>query len=146
MIGCLLIPQYLSQSEQLNLLESALARYTLPPNPLSLSTHYELPPDLFELYIHNSSQLIEPIHPAQERSHTGEIRSGNTRQTIDTEAASVLGYEEIIARNKTWQGDVPSDKLRTKTAEQLLIDIRWANLGWVYQVRLMAGTSKVSGR
>lgn len=56
------------------------------------------------------------------------------RTTIETEPASVIGYEEIIARNKTWTGDTPSAKLKERTAAQLMAEMRWANLGWVYQV------------
>ncbi|WWC86377.1 alkylated DNA repair protein AlkB [Kwoniella dendrophila CBS 6074] len=51
----------------------------------------------------------------------------------ETEPGSVIGYEEIVARNKSWTGDIPSDKLKEKTVSQLMGEIRWANLGWVYQ-------------
>jgi alkylated DNA repair protein alkB family protein 1 len=56
------------------------------------------------------------------------------RKTIETPPASVLGYEEIVERNKGWEGDTPSGKVGEKTAGKLMREIRWANLGWVYQV------------
>ncbi len=46
----------------------------------------------------------------------------------------MLGFEEIVSRNRTWRGDEPSEKLGARTEEQLMREIRWANLGWVYQV------------
>lgn len=45
-----------------------------------------------------------------------------------------MGYEEIVQKNKGWKGDVPSGKLGEKSAEKLMRELRWANLGWVYQV------------
>ncbi len=138
--GCVLIPGYLSAGQQLNLLESALAKYTLPPNPVSIDTHYAVPPNLFDLYASSSAELIKPR--CTSNSSTAS-RQGETRQTIETVPASVQGYEEIVAKNKTWQGDEPSDKLGAKTAEQLTREIRWANLGWVYQVLLPLGPCQV---
>ncbi|WVR05994.1 alkylated DNA repair protein AlkB [Kwoniella sp. DSM 27419] len=132
--GCVLIPGYLSASAQLDLLHSSLTEFTLPPNPLSLTTHYDLPPDLFNLYTTASDTLINPKHlnqPKEERVNSRATNEG--RRLIETEPASVLGYDEIVARNKTWTGDVPSDKLNSRTADQLMRELRWANLGWVYQ-------------
>ncbi|OCF45336.1 alkylated DNA repair protein AlkB [Kwoniella heveanensis CBS 569] len=148
--GCILIPQYLSIDQQLELLHSALAEYTRPPNPLSISTHYDLPPNLFDLYATAPNTLVEPKHLHQQHAQQQRANSEPTtdqdgskaeqqptkargRQLIETEPASVLGYEEIVARNKTWTGDIPSDKLGIKTVEQVTREMRWANLGWVYQ-------------
>jgi alkylated DNA repair protein alkB family protein 1 len=119
-----LIPRYLTPEHQLELLESALARYTLPPNPLSIDTHYKVPPNLFEHYASSSPSKIEPLYKTRRRPE--KSRSTGARQTIETEPASVLGFEEIVFRNVTWQGDEPSDKLGARTAEQLMREIRWA--------------------
>jgi hypothetical protein len=62
------------------------------------------------------------------------LTHGGSRRTIDTLPGSVLGYEEIVQKNKGWKGDVPSGKLGEKNAEKLMRELRWANLGWVYQV------------
>lgn len=126
------MPQYLDEHAQLRLAERALADYTLAPNPLSLSTHYRLPANLFELYAGQSAQPVLPSHFSS--SSTEHLRISAKREQIDTPAASVVGYEEILAKNRDWRGDPPSDKLGAKTALSLMDDIRWANLGWVYQV------------
>ena len=57
------------------------------------------------------------------------------RHTIETEPAAVVEYQEILARNRSGIGDEPSERLGPRTVEQLMREIRWANLGWVYQVR-----------
>ncbi|OCF55339.1 alkylated DNA repair protein AlkB [Kwoniella mangroviensis CBS 10435] len=134
--GCILIPKFLSISEQLHFLHSSLAEYTLPPNPLSLSTHYDLPSNLFELYTHDPDTAVQPKHrtiPASQTRSSATSDVPKSRTLIETEPASVIGYDEIVARNKTWTGDAPSDKLKEKTVDQLIMELRWANLGWVYQ-------------
>ncbi|WWD17760.1 hypothetical protein CI109_102201 [Kwoniella shandongensis] len=117
-------------------------RYTLPPNPLSLSTHYLLPPDLFHLYATEPDTLILPKHSLSPVSSTP--LPPKSRTIVDTEPAAVLGYDEIVARNKTWTGDVPSDKLGAKSAQQLMREVRWANLGWVYQPPTLASSTSTN--
>ncbi|WVQ82652.1 alkylated DNA repair protein AlkB [Cryptococcus sp. DSM 104549] len=135
--GCIYIPGYLTPSDQLTLLHSSLAQYTLPPNPLSLSTHYDLPPNLFDLYSTAPETTVLPKHMTVPllASSTSEDRSleNTSRKLNNTEPASVIGYEEIVARNKAWQGDAPSEKLGEVSVGKLMQEIRWANLGWVYQ-------------
>jgi alkylated DNA repair protein alkB family protein 1 len=149
-VGCVLLPNYLTSQGQLRLAEEALSTYTLPPNPLSLSTHYDLPPNLFELYANESAQLIHPLHslrrpqtPTTPVSSTGSTHStgstrstGSGRSTIETEPNAVVEFEDILAKNQTVQIDEPSENLKPKSARGLMKEIRWANLGWVYQVRL----------
>ncbi|WVW82433.1 alkylated DNA repair protein AlkB [Kwoniella bestiolae CBS 10118] len=134
--GCILIPNYLSIDDQLEFLHSSLTEYTLPPNPLSLSTHYDLPHNLFELYSRDPDHIVQPKHlttPASQRQSNDATDIPKSRTLIETEPASVIGYDEIVARNKTWTGDAPSEKLKEKTVGQLVTEMRWANLGWVYQ-------------
>ena len=140
----------MDDDEQLYLLEEALSQYTLPPNPLSLATHYDLPPNLFQLYAEESDQLIPSLasrRPSQTVSNSGSASDLSAppvhtpkpyvgRKTIETPAGHVVGYEEILSKNKEWTVDPPSDKIGSKTARELMQEIRWANLGWVYQVRL----------
>ncbi|CAD6576720.1 MAG: hypothetical protein TREMPRED_001751 [Tremellales sp. Tagirdzhanova-0007] len=135
--GCVYIPRYLTPARQLDLLESALTIYTLPPNPLSISTHYALPPNLFELYASSPRHSIQPLHsmrsklePRQER-----LRSREMRHTVETEPTAVVEYQEIISRirSRSRLEVEPSERLGPKTVEQLMREIRWANLGWVYQ-------------
>jgi hypothetical protein len=139
--GCILLPRYLDSNLQLDLLEAALWDYTTPPNPLSLSTHYAVPPNLFELYANHPESLVSPLHEYHDnlRTSLGQLDipsapSASSRTRNETEPGSVMGYEEILAKTKIWEGDQPSDKLRTKTVAELMKEIRWANLGWVYRV------------
>lgn len=147
--GCILIPQYLSPSSQLQLLHSALTSYTLPPNPLSLSTHYLLPPDLFGLYTHAPDTVVQPIFASlppeiQERIQLEVEKGGHSPRTLnETEAGSTVGYEEILKRSREWKGDVPGSTLGEKTVGELMRELRWANLGWVYRVSSRMPTGQV---
>lgn len=137
--GCILIPNYLSAAAQEELLLSALGRYILPPNPLSLSTHYALPPDLWGLYVSDPEATVRPRHmdldPEQRTAQAEADRAKRGPRTlIETTPAATIGYDEVKRRNAQWTGDVVSLKLPPKTASALMREIRWANLGWVYQV------------
>lgn len=91
--------------------------------------------------MNNSDELVRPLHEVQRpatpvsstfsATSTGSSRS---RTTIETEPEAVVGYEEILAKNKLARVDEPSEKIKAKTAEELMKEMRWANLGWVYQV------------
>lgn len=132
----MLIPQYLDAAEQLQLLESALFEYTRPPNPLSLDTHFALPPNLFELYATAPDTPVPPKHldlAAEEKARLEAETQRTRRELIETAPASQIGYDEVKRRNATWTGDVPSLKVGWKTVGQLVKEVRWANLGWVYQ-------------
>lgn len=134
--GCILVPGYLSEEAQLEQLEDALASYTLPPNPLSLTTHYDLPANLFELYAADSDVQIQPLHASTSSLPASPATPpiSGSRKMIETAPASKLGYEQILAANKDSVGDSPSDKLKAGSAERLMKELRWANLGWVYKV------------
>jgi hypothetical protein len=48
-----------------------------------------------------------------------------------------MGFDEVKRRNATWTGDAMSLKAGTKSVEALMKEMRWGNLGWVYQVSFM---------
>lgn len=149
--GCILIPGYLGPSAQETLLTSALAEYTRPPNPLSLDTHYALPPDLFALYSTSPETPVAPRHleldEDERRARAEEAqRTAGVRPLIETAPAFTMGYDEVKRRNASWAGDAMSLKAGVKTVEALMREIRWANLGWVYQVSSSPGRADNSGR
>lgn len=136
MKGCILIPGYLDPEGQAYLALAALARYTRPPNPLSLTTHYNLPLNLFELYQQRIDQLIHPKYAALDKAAQAAIKSAPrpTRTIVDSASGQELGVEGIRAQNQAWAGDLPSDRLKARTVEELMQELRWANLGLIYQV------------
>jgi alkylated DNA repair protein alkB family protein 1 len=141
--GLVLIPGYLSVAEQLAQLTSSLSEYTCPPNPLSLTTHYVLPRDgqesLFSLYVSEPETLIPSIAStlAEEDSPPNTSSSSSSkRELIENEPAVSEGYDKILNIVSEWKGDEPSMKLKSKTVRKLVeTELRWANLGWVYNVR-----------
>jgi alkylated DNA repair protein alkB family protein 1 len=141
MVGCILIPGYLEASEQLNLLTSALSTYTLPPNPLSLSTHYDLPPNLFKTYITDPEYKVQTLFSKlssieQEAIRAREQELGH-RVIKESKSGSEVGYEKILQSGKVWEGDVPGSQLSERSVGELMKELRWANLGWVYRVSLV---------
>jgi alkylated DNA repair protein alkB family protein 1 len=139
--GCILIPRYLEPEEQLDLLKSALSEYTLPPNPLSLSTHYSLTPNLFQTYTTAPQTIVPSIFsslPLDEQAaiKEREVQGHDTRKSNDTLPGGVVGYDNILKSGKEWEGDKPGSRLGSKTVGELMKELRWANLGWVYRVSL----------
>jgi alkylated DNA repair protein alkB family protein 1 len=137
-----LIPRYLDPEEQLDLLKSALSEYTLPPNPLSLSTHYSLPSNLFNTYTSAPETIVPSIFtslPPDEQAaiKEREAQGYDTRKINDTLPGGVVGYENILKSGKEWEGDKPGSRLGSKTVGELMKELRWANLGWVYRVSLL---------
>jgi len=141
MIGCILIPGDLNPSEQVDLLTSALTTYTLPPNPLSLSTHYDLPPDLFRMYITDPEYKVPTLFSKLSASQQEAIRAREQeighRVIKESKSGSEVGYEKILQSGKVWEGDVPGSQLSEKSVVELMKELRWANMGWVYRVSLV---------
>lgn len=158
LLGLIYIPQYLSPAAQLRLAQSSLAEYTNPPNPLNLSTHYVLLPhlSLFDKYLHDPDHLVDskasasstPVSgtfPDSTRSCTNSANSSTRsrpstpqRELISNRPAHEEGYEALKEKVAQWKGDEPSYKLRSKPVGSLMErELRWANLGWVYNVSLL---------
>lgn len=120
----------------MELLSSALFEYTRPPNPLSLDTHFRLPPDLFDVWARAPETPVAPRHAELDAGAKARLEAETARSRralIETAPAATLGYDEVRRRNAAWAGDVPSLKVGNRTARQLVRELRWANLGWVYQ-------------
>jgi alkylated DNA repair protein alkB family protein 1 len=130
----------LNPREQLDLLRSALTEYTLPPNPLSLSTHYDLPPDLFKTYTTAPHTKVQPLFSKLSSSEQESIRSREQklghRTGKDAKSGAEVGYEKILENGKKWEGDTPGSQLTERSVVELIKELRWANLGWVYRVSL----------
>lgn len=151
--GLIYIPQYLSPAAQLRLTRASLEDYTRPPNPLNLSTHYVLPPEisLFDKYVQEPTHLVDSKAAL---SATAPVSRGSSSSTNSTSGSSIRsrastpqrelvsnkpaheeGYEALKQKVTRWQGDEPSFKLKSKTVAKLMeTELRWANLGWVYNV------------
>jgi alkylated DNA repair protein alkB family protein 1 len=142
LLGLVLIPGYLNVEQQLVQMKSSLSDYTCPPNPLSLSTHYVLPKvdqeSLFSLYVSEPETLISSVASALAEADSPPTTSSSTsskRELIDNEPAVSDGYDKILSIVSEWKGDEPSMKLKSKTVRKLVeTELRWANLGWVYNV------------
>ena len=81
--------------------------------------------------------LIQPKYSTLSQEEQNRIAEApvTQRERIETLPGYIQGYEEILEKNKHGPsvGDLPSYRLGSKTAEALMREIRWANLGWAYQ-------------
>jgi alkylated DNA repair protein alkB family protein 1 len=144
--GIILLPRYLDVDQQLSLLRESLSTFTLPPNPTNLDTHYHRPsPSLFHLYATRSTQRIPSIAELQglivdadadaDQDQDKDSPRPTTRELINNPPADKEGFDAIKSRVAEWKGDEPSVKLRGKSARELVKELRWCNLGHVYNVR-----------
>jgi len=58
------------------------------------------------------------------------------RSNRDTKSGVEVGYEKILESGKVWEGDRPGSQLSERSVGELMKELRWANLGWVYRVSL----------
>lgn len=67
---------------------------------------------------------------------TGSSRSSTPqRELISNKPAYEEGYEALKQKVAQWKGDEPSYKMKSKSVAKLMEnELRWANLGWVYNV------------
>jgi alkylated DNA repair protein alkB family protein 1 len=98
---------------------------------------------LFGTYVSDPETVVRPKHldfdESQRSVHAAaEAVTRGPRTLIETAPAATIGYDEVKRRNAEWTGDAVSLKARERTVAQLLKEVRWANLGWVYQVSTVA--------
>ncbi|KAJ9093242.1 hypothetical protein QFC19_008448 [Naganishia cerealis] len=77
---------YIIGDAQLRLARCSLEEYTLPPNPLNLSTHYVLPPEfsLFGAYVQDPEQLVDSkAASASSGTSTPTSEFPSTRPSVD---------------------------------------------------------------
>ncbi|KAJ9115967.1 hypothetical protein QFC22_005110 [Naganishia vaughanmartiniae] len=92
--GLIYIPKYLSPEAQLRLMRSSLEEYTLPPNPLNLSTHYVLPPDfsLFGQYVKDPDHLVDS-------------KAASASRGVSKPITGILSPEPLVGHKSNDQND-----------------------------------------
>jgi alkylated DNA repair protein alkB family protein 1 len=115
-----------------------------------LSTHYALPPDLFELYSTSPSTPISTLYASLTDEEKAAIRAKEAeighRTTRESKSGVEMGYNQILESGRAWEGDTPGSRLGEKTAGDLMKELRWANLGWVYRVSLLSFSYECSAK
>ncbi|TEB35865.1 hypothetical protein FA13DRAFT_1623777 [Coprinellus micaceus] len=130
--GLVILPSYLSQEEQRQLVRWSLERQARGPNPTNLDIHYRVPNEgLWNAYIHQKTTGEEvTIVPKALDSDVVEEKSSGPRQLVDNAPASVETYESLAQTPKP--PPAPSATVPPSSPSSLLYKLRWANIGWYY--------------
>lgn len=144
--GLVILPGYLSHTQQRDLISWSLRDHARYPNETNLDTHYDLPKEgLWHCHSDDPSRLIQPraICPDGAISETP-----GPRQLIANAAADVATFSSLSQAVKA--PAAPSLTTKPATATELLPKLRWANIGWSYhwgtkQYDFAKGKGEVAG-
>lgn len=133
--GLVLLPSFISQQEQLELVQWSLRDHARSPNETNLDTHYVIPEEgLWNTYVEarkdaSYSDVIQPRAACLSPSDLPEEKPG-PRQLISNEAANKENYLELSSTAKL--PSAPSLTVKPASPITLLPKLRWANIGWYY--------------
>lgn len=132
----MLLPGFLSQKQQRELIKATLETHTRHPNENNLDTHYNLPPegiwDSWKSYkagLELDSSLQPPIVETKATKDTPH-QEGGPRALIDNIAGSVRTYEEMRTMPKSEA--LPSTTLQSTPLPSIVTKLRWSNIGYFY--------------
>ncbi|KAI0713454.1 hypothetical protein C8Q76DRAFT_731491 [Earliella scabrosa] len=139
--GLVLLPSFVSPSEQRQLVRWALRDHARDPNETNLDTHYLLPKDgLWNQYLRVRKSECEDVDimpraslSADAPTSASQQTQGETpgpRQLISNEAASPDNYLDLAQTPKL--PAPPSQTVRPVPTSALVPKLRWANIGWYY--------------
>lgn len=124
--GLVILPAFLSQEKQRQLVKWSLSEHAKDPNPTNLDVHYLLPKQgLWNSYLRNPDEIIHP-RPAGD----SEPEPAGPRQLINNPPASPDNFQTLHGAPKP--PPAPSSTSRPSTCAKLLPKLRWANIGWFY--------------
>ncbi len=130
-----ILPSFVSQKQQRELVRWALADHAKYPNDTNLDIHYAVPTEgVWNAHLRSlssSPEATQPILPkvAQDSSTAEELPKG-PRQLINNTPASVDTISVINATPKL--PPPPSSTVQPTPPSVLLYKLRWANIGWFY--------------
>ncbi|KZV70655.1 hypothetical protein PENSPDRAFT_651390 [Peniophora sp. CONT] len=130
--GLVLLPNFVSESQQRDLVRWALHDHARSPNITNLDTHYAMPHDgLWKTSVESPDEVIQPLAQTS-LSFPAETATEPTgpRSLISNTPASPDTLSELIAVPKP--PPPPSTSVPPLPAASLLYKLRWANIGWFY--------------
>ncbi|KAI0059084.1 hypothetical protein BV25DRAFT_1918788 [Artomyces pyxidatus] len=124
--GLVLLPSFLSQETQKELVRWSLRDHARYPNETNLDTHYTVPSEgLWNTFRTSPSLVVTPrAAPSTTRSFSGP------RELISNVPASPATYSALSAVPKP--DPTPSPTVPPLPASALIPRLRWANIGWFY--------------
>ncbi|TFK29883.1 hypothetical protein FA15DRAFT_684190 [Coprinopsis marcescibilis] len=126
--GLVILPSFLSHSEQHDLVRWSLERQACYPNPTNLDVHYHLPRE--GLWTRSLQDPDSLILPKSLDSDTIDTPSYGPRQLVNNAPISVDNYKKLADEPKP--PPAPSATVSAASAVTLIPKLRWANIGWYY--------------
>ena len=125
----MILPSFVSEGTQRDLIRWSLDEHARPPNETNLDAHYFLPPSgLWSTYLHSSEAIIQPRASSLVTSPP-PVASG-PRQLISNTPASPATFS--LLRSTPRPPPAPSIHAQPLSAAELIPRLRWANIGWSY--------------
>lgn len=136
--GIIIIPNLLTPSAQRRLIKNCLRRTTKRPNLNNLDTHYDLPQDglWYHYEQHHTNKDGRPPLEVKTLVDSGLAATQkfekleNSRKLITNDAISSNSSIEVLSAPK--DAPPPSASLKSDTAPNLMLKMRWTNLGLMY--------------
>ncbi|KAI0306804.1 hypothetical protein B0F90DRAFT_1622907 [Multifurca ochricompacta] len=128
--GLVILPSFVSDESQRNLIRWSLLNHARHPNETNLDTHYILPSSgLWSTYLHSPETTIQPRASLPSTISTSSD-SSSPRHLISNTPASPATFS--LLRGAPRPPPMPSVHAQPLSAKQLLPRLRWANIGWSY--------------
>lgn len=134
-VGLVIIPSFVSQEEQKNLVRWCLSGQARYPNETNLDAHYILPKDgLWNTCLDSRNDPSKDILIKPKALESPECIAkepvGGRRQLIDNTPANPENFPSISSAPKPPPS--PSPTVPPSLASALLAKLRWANIGFSY--------------
>ena len=138
--GLVILPSYLSHSQQRDLVHWSLSEHSKWPNETNLDTHYDIPQDgIWTMHTQSTGSVrdrdlaprILPKVLSNSPPPTSVVSEPvGPRQLIQNIPASPENYDQLL--NEPKPSAAPSTTVSPASATELLPKLRWANIGWFY--------------
>jgi alkylated DNA repair protein alkB homolog 1 len=127
--GLVILPSFVSESTQRDLIRWSLGEHARHPNETNLDAHYVLPlSGLWSTYLHSPEAIIQPRTSSSMASQPPD--APGPRHLVSNTPASPATFPFLKRTPKL--PPVPSMHAQPLSTAELLPRLRWANIGWSY--------------
>ncbi|KAF8959032.1 hypothetical protein BDZ97DRAFT_1923177 [Flammula alnicola] len=131
--GLVILPSFVSEQKQRDLVRWSLARHARQPNDTNLDAHYLLPEDgLWNSWLlaRDDPERDFQVKPRASGSEQPKALPSGPRQLVNNEPASLESFKTMSTTPKP--PPEPSPTVQPASVSSLVYKLRWANIGWFY--------------